>query len=83
MRTDLKENKYDKEWNGDFEVQTRIFENNWIIEIKIPLTEIGFNEETKEMKINFRRYRPYDEKAAFFIPEWSYNSVNLGKLRLD
>jgi len=83
MRTDLKENKYDKEWNGNFEVQTRIFENSWIIEIKIPLNEIGFNEDIKELKINFRRYRPYDEKAAFFISEWSYNSVNLGKLRLE
>ncbi len=83
MRTDLKENKYDKEWNGNVKVKARIFNNSWIIEMKIPLTEIGFNKDLKEMKINFRRYRPYDEKAAFFIPEWRYNSVNLGKLRLD
>ena len=78
MKTDLEEKKYDKDWNGNFKIKATVNKNNWFAELKIPLTEIGINETTKELKINLRRYRPYDEKLAFFIPEWTYNSVKSG-----
>ncbi len=83
MRTDLEKSDYNKDWNGNFEIKSAIYKDNWIAEIKIPLVEIGCTEDINELRINFRRYRTYDEEAAFFIPEWSYGSVNDGKLILE
>ncbi|HHE38715.1 MAG TPA: hypothetical protein ENL20_09105 [Candidatus Cloacimonetes bacterium] len=83
MRTDLQKHEYDKDWNGNFEIKTAVYKDNWIAEIIIPLAEIGCTKDMEELKINFRRYRPYNDEDAFFIPEWSYDSVNKGKMVLE
>lgn len=82
MKTDFKENIYDSDWNGKFDIKTGIDKNYWLVELSIPLSELGITEDTKDLKINFRRHRVYDSDDAYFIPEWSYKSINQGKMIL-
>jgi predicted phosphodiesterase len=82
QKSDLNEGKYDLEWNGDFEVKTKVFDKYWIAEIKIPLSELNMDKNLSRLKFNYCQYRQYDGQSAYFQPEWSYDSIKYGEIEL-
>ena len=79
-KSDFALNTHDKDWNGDFDITTKVFENYWVTEIKIPLAELNIDENTSELRFNYCQYRQYDQQAAYFQPEWGYDSVRNGTI---
>ncbi|MDP8209647.1 MAG: metallophosphoesterase [Candidatus Stygibacter australis] len=81
MKSDFNADSHDLEWNGNIEVKTRINDSNWIAEIKIPLAELNF-ENVSELNFNYCQYRQYEDSSLYFQPEWSYDSVKNGTIKI-
>ena len=81
MKSNRKKNKYEQEWNSEFEVETKINDTYWTFETIIPFDVFG-EVAIEKMKLNFKRYQPSNDKSSFFIPDWSYRSIDQGILQI-
>ncbi|MFZ1289288.1 MAG: DUF5916 domain-containing protein [Melioribacteraceae bacterium] len=58
----------DNSWDGVWESKTKITENGWIAEIKIPFSQLRFNENEKMVwGINFNRDIKRNGENSFYI----------------
>ena len=80
MKSDFEHNTHELDWNGDFDIKTEVSDNYWVAEIKIPLAYLNIDENITELKFNYCQYRQYDQQAAYFQPEWGYDSVRNGTI---
>jgi len=50
---------YSTNWDGIWDAKSKILDNGWTTEIKIPFKTISFNPQLKEWGINIERYIPH------------------------
>ncbi len=83
MRTDLNQESYDQDWNGEITAAVSVSDREWVFELKVPFEQLELPDKNKEIYLNFRRYQPDINESGLFIPTWSYNSANSGIIKLD
>ncbi len=71
---------YDRAWNGEYEVITKVNGDNWTCEVRIPLSQLE-TEATSgdEWRVNFRRKQPRVGNSDWQTPI-DYNPQTYGML---
>ena len=73
----------DEKWNGGFQVKCEVKESEWVMEMKVPLKDIGLptlNKDT-EIRMNIRRKQQRNNQSALWMYDWSYLPQNFGIVR--
>lgn len=82
MVDNAKDVKYEK-WDGNYQVKCGRKENEWTMEMKIPLKDIGLTQISKDsqLRMNIRRRQQDNDQLAFWIYNWDYLTQNYGILK--
>lgn len=78
----LEKYKKDISWNGKYEVKCEKGKDSWVMEFKIPFSEIGLSGDETEIKMNIRRKQQRNNESALWMSEWSHNPSVFGGLLL-
>jgi UDP-2,3-diacylglucosamine pyrophosphatase LpxH len=72
-----------EKWNGNYQIKGDRKDKEWIIEMKIPLKDIGVGQLTKDsqLRMNIRRYQQHNKQIALWIFNWDYITQNYGILK--
>ena len=65
-------------WNGNFDVEGKIYEGYYLIEMKIPLSTLNYPENSKSWRFNFFRFDTEENQRTTWtrIPQ-EFNDYNL------
>jgi hypothetical protein len=55
-------------WDGSWEVQTRVVEVGWTAEFRIPLRTLRYGAPPQRWGVNFRRQMPRRREASYWAP---------------
>ncbi len=73
----------DVAWDGEYEVAARVSEDRWVLEVAIPLTELGAALDGNDVwRINFRRKQQRAEAVEDWQVPIDYNPNTFGELIL-
>ena len=71
----------DNTWNGEYEVKARRDKKGFVIEMSIPLAQLGGTPKAGEQwPVNFRRKQARLNSAAGLQSPWSYDPTTYGRL---
>ncbi len=70
-----------REWDGRYELKTKVGENYWQLEMAIPLQKLGLKGKER-IGFNLFRYSPEDTASLTLQPPFSPEAKNLGTLIL-
>jgi len=72
-----------EKWNGNYQIKSDRKDKEWILEMKIPLKEIGLAQLGKDsqLRMNIRRKQQYNKQIALWIFNWDYITQNYGILK--
>lgn len=67
-----------KTWNGNFDVEGKVYEGYYLIEMKIPLSTLNYPENSKSWRFNFFRFDAEEKQRTTWtrIPQ-EFNDYNL------
>ncbi len=73
----------DQKWNGGFQAKAQAGEREWVLEMRVPLKDIGLPVLNKaaEMRMNIRRKQQRNNQSALWMYDWSYQTKNFGVVR--
>tara|TARA_S200000501_G_scaffold149170_1_gene140688 strand:- start:534 stop:2852 length:2319 start_codon:yes stop_codon:yes gene_type:complete len=73
-----------RSWNGNFDVEGKIYDDYYIIEMKIPLSTFNYPENSKSWRFNFFRFDTEENQRTTWvrIPQEfnDYNLAFMGKI---
>jgi len=74
----------DPEWNGSYEIMTRMGEDFWNVEVKIPLSEFGdFAAGSSVWDVNFRRKQKRLNSSGDWQVPRNYDPKTFGEMTLQ
>jgi predicted phosphodiesterase len=70
-------------WSGNYQIQCARKDNEWILEMKLPLKDIGLAKLGKDsqLRMNIRRKQQSKNQVAFWTYNWDYLTQNYGILK--
>jgi len=70
-------------WNGNYQIQCARKDNEWIMEMKLPLKDIGLAKLDKDsqLRMNLRRKQQSKNQLVFWTYNWDYLTQNYGILK--
>ncbi|MBI4727731.1 hypothetical protein HY768_11030, partial [candidate division TA06 bacterium] len=73
----------DEKWNGGFHAKCGIGKSEWVMEMKVPVKDIGLPAPDKgaELRMNIRRKQQRNDQSALWMYDWSYLPRNFGIVR--
>jgi hypothetical protein len=80
QKVDLEKEETDLNWNGEYVVRCDRNKDNWTVEMKIPLCQIGAAYSENEIKMNIRRKQQRNNESALWMLEWAYTPSRYGSL---
>lgn len=83
QRVDNVKNKKDEGWNGSYRIKCGRTEREWVVEMQIPLKEIGLAKlyKNSQVRMNLRRRQQRNRETALWIFNWDYLTQNYGILK--
>jgi len=83
QRIDNTRDDIDEKWNGGFQAKCQTKESEWVMEMMIPLKDVGLQKPDKgaELRMNIRRKQQRNSQSALWVYDWSYLFQNLGIIR--
>ncbi|TYB30498.1 MAG: hypothetical protein FXF47_08925 [Candidatus Mcinerneyibacterium aminivorans] len=70
---DLEKQERIKSWNGNYEHAVKKYDNRWVMEIKMNLSDLNI-DKNKPFFFNIRRQQKTKNKSGFLTPNWKYDS---------
>lgn len=72
-----------EKWNGNYQIKCERNDKEWLLEMKIPLRDIGLAKLARDgqVRMNIRRYQQYNKQLALWIFNWDYLTQNYGILK--
>lgn len=81
-KVDLEDGKQDESWNANCEVKCSKNEDSWVMEMKVPLTDIGITDKTCEISMNIRRKQYRNRESGVWMIDWVYDPSRYGTVIL-
>lgn len=83
QKIDVAKNDNDEKWNGGYQAKCSIGKAEWLVEMKVPLKDVGIGtiEKGTELRMNIRRKHQRTNQSSLWVYDWSYDTNNYGIVR--
>jgi len=80
---DVPRDAENEKWNGNFQIKTDRRDKEWVVEMSIPLKDLGLVKLDKDsqLRMNIRRRQNENNQLAYWTYNWDYLTKNYGILR--